>query len=61
VHGQQGFVVIFLATFCVCLLTAVIGQVLMLDWRGWMPGAEGGRSFLGSVKSAVYTLMNYAN
>jgi hypothetical protein len=28
------------------------------DWRTFLPGAEGARSMLGGVKTAVYTVIS---
>jgi len=44
--------------FCVFMLLAVIGQLFYMNWRTWLPGAEGTGSMLGSVKSAVYTVIS---
>jgi light-harvesting complex 1 beta chain len=54
-----GTFLIFLGSFIVCLLVALVAQSLMLDWRSWLPGAEGARTLIGGVKSAVYTFMSY--
>ena len=32
--------------------------VLALNWRTWLPGAEGTKTVLVSVKSAVYTVIS---
>ena len=50
---------IFVASFIVLLLIALVAQVLLLHWRSWFPGAEGGKSLIGGVKAAVYTFMSY--
>lgn len=50
---------VFLAGFAVLLVFAVLAQLLMLPWRGWLPGAEGETSLLGAVRAAVYTFMSY--
>jgi light-harvesting complex 1 beta chain len=47
--------------FCVFLLLAMVGQLFFLDWRTWLPGAEGSQSMFGSVKSAVYTVISQLN
>lgn len=59
--GQEGslkgahsiFVVIFVAFFLLALVSLLSGQ----NWRNLLPGAEGARSVLNGVKSAVYTVM----
>jgi light-harvesting complex 1 beta chain len=44
--------------FCVFTSLAMIGQVLFMEWRSWLPGAEGSRPMFESVKSAVYTVIS---
>ena len=52
---------LYLVLFCVFLLLAMTGQMLFMDWRNWLPGAEGSEPMLGSVKSAVYTVISQLN
>ena len=52
---------LYVVLFCVFLLLAMMGQMLFMDWRNWLPGAEGTRPMLGSVKSAVYTVFSQLN
>jgi light-harvesting complex 1 beta chain len=49
---------IFAVGFVVFLPIALIGQVLGVQWRSWLPGAEGATSLTGGVKAAVYTFMS---
>jgi light-harvesting complex 1 beta chain len=49
---------IFAVSFIVFLAIALVAQMLFLQWRSWFPGAEGGKTLVGDVKSAVYTLMS---
>ena len=70
-HAQQShgisqaplkeFQYLYLVLFCVFLLLAMMGQMLFMDWRTWLPGAEGTRPMFGSVKSAVYTVISQLN
>ena len=67
-HAQQSdsisqapikeFRVLYVVLFCVFLLLAMMGQTLFMDWRTWLPGAEGTRPMYESVKSAVYTVIS---
>ena len=52
---------LYVVLFCVFLLLALTGQMLFMDWRNWLPGAEGTRPMFGSVKSAVYTVISQLN
>jgi len=51
--------VVFCVGFAVFLVIALVAQMLTMQWRTWLPGAEGERSLIGGVKSAVYTFMSY--
>ncbi|MBU6436358.1 MAG: light-harvesting protein [Betaproteobacteria bacterium] len=48
-----------MASFAVFLVIALVAQTLTWQWRTWLPGAEGGKSLIGSVRAAVYTFMSY--
>ncbi len=50
---------IFVVSFVVFLAIALLAQLLTLKWRLWLPGADGQKSLIHGVKSAVYTFMSY--
>ena len=50
---------IFYVGFAVFLVIALSAQLLTPKWRLWLPGAEGEKSLIHGVKSAVYTFMSY--
>lgn len=54
----EGFRYFFVVLFCAFLFLAMIGQMFFLNWRTWLPGAEGSQSMVDSVKSAVYTVIS---
>jgi hypothetical protein len=54
----NGYRTMFVVIFCVFMTLAVVGQLLALNWRMWLPGAEGTKTTLVSVKSAVYTVIS---
>jgi light-harvesting complex 1 beta chain len=54
----EGYRLIFVMLFFVFLALAVVGQLLALNWRTWLPGAEGSATTLVGVKSAVYTVIS---
>lgn len=54
--GVTGLRATFIVTFLTFLAVAVLAQVMGLDWRSWFAGAEG-KSLLGGVRTAVYTLL----
>lgn len=50
---------IFVVSFVVFLVIALLAQLLGLQWRPWLPGAEGAKSLIDGVRSAVYSFMSY--
>lgn len=56
--SPEGFTGIFLAVFIVFLFVALFCVVCTLDWRTFLPGAEGAKSVFGGVKSAAYTAIS---
>jgi len=57
----HGYGVIFVLLFIVFIVLAVVGQLMVLNWRNWLPGAEGSTSTLDGVKSSVYTVISQLN
>lgn len=57
-NDSKAFLGIFAVSFIVFLLIALLSQVMTLQWRSWLPGAEGEKSLIGGVKGAVYTFMS---
>ncbi len=54
----EGFQGIFVVIFIVFFVVALASMLLALNWRTFLPGAEGARSMLDGVKSAVYTVIS---
>jgi len=52
---------LFLLSFVIVLLVALVAQVLFLKWRDWFPGAESEKSLFKSVRAGVYTFMSHLN
>jgi light-harvesting complex 1 beta chain len=55
----RGWFVIFVLSFLVFMAVALAGQLLGMQWRSWLPGAEGVKSLFGGVKAAVWTFMSH--
>jgi light-harvesting complex 1 beta chain len=53
----RGWFVIFALSFLVFMAIALAGQLLGMQWRAWLPGAESAKSLFGGVKAAVWTFM----
>jgi len=58
-EDRKSFLLLFVAAFVVFLAVALVGQTLGMQWRSWLPGAEGVKSVTGGVKAAVYTFMSH--
>jgi len=54
----EGFVGPFVVLFVVFLGLAVASMLCAQNWRTLLPGAEGARSMLDGVKTAVYTVIS---
>ena len=54
----DGYGVTYVLLFLVFMVLAVAGQLLVLDWRSWLPGAGGSTGTLDGVKSSVYTVIS---
>ncbi|NBY70019.1 MAG: hypothetical protein EBQ58_14805 [Betaproteobacteria bacterium] len=54
----DGYGVTYVLLFLVFMVLALAGQLLVLDWRSWLPGAEGSTGTLDGVKSSVYTVIS---
>ncbi len=50
---------IFVTSFIVFLVIAIVAHVLAWQWRPWLPGSEGYRSMIEGVKAAAYTALNH--
>lgn len=59
VTGPHSDRLILWVAFVVIAPIALLGQLLGLHWRNWLPGAEGATSAFGGVKAAVYTFMSH--
>lgn len=57
----EGFQGIFAVMFIVFLFVAMASMLCFQNWRNFLPGAEGARSMLDGVKSAVYTVISQLN
>jgi light-harvesting complex 1 beta chain len=54
----EGYHGTFAVMFIVFLVVALASLLFTQDWRTYLPGAEGARSMLNGVKTAVYTVIS---
>ena len=57
----HGYGVVFVLLFLVFMVLALAGQLMVLNWRNWLPGAEGSATTFDGVKSSVYTVISQLN
>ena len=56
-YTQLGFVAVILVLIAVALL----GQLVGIPWKGWLPGAENMNNVFSGTRAAVYTFLSYIN
>ena len=49
---------IFVLLFMVFMVIALVGQLFVLNWRVWLPGAEESMTTFDAVKTSVYTVIS---
>ena len=50
---------VFVPCFLVLISVALLGQLVGLHWKGWLPGAENMSNVFSGTKAAVYTLLSH--
>ncbi len=50
---------IFITSFLIFLVVAIVAHILAWNWRPWLPG-PGGYALLQDVKMAVYDTLSFA-
>ena len=53
------FHAIFMTSFIVFLVVAIIAHILVWNWRPWLPGSEGYASLIEGVRAATYSVIPY--
>ena len=54
----QGYWIIFVMLFIVFMVIALVGQLFVLNWRSWLPGAEESMTIFDGVRTSVYTVIS---
>ncbi len=52
------FFLIFVPCFLVLIAVALLGQLVGVHWKGWLPGAENMNNVVAGTRAAVYTFMS---
>lgn len=50
---------IFMGSFLIFLVIAIVAHILAWQWRPWLPGSEGYRSMLEGVKAAAVNFLPF--
>ena len=58
IDHYEGYWMIFVLLF---MVLALAGQLMVLNWRNWLPGAEGSTNTFDGVTSSVYTVISQLN
>ncbi len=53
------FWLVFGLSFALVFPIALLGSLIHLPWRKWLPGAENCKSLISGVQTAVYSFMSY--
>jgi light-harvesting complex 1 beta chain len=53
------FHALFMTSFIIFLVIAIIAHILAWQWRPWLPGSQGYTSMLEGVRVAVHSVMPY--
>ena len=58
IDHYEGYWMIFVLLFMVFMVIALVGQLFVLNWRVWLPGAEESMTTVDAVKTSVYTVIS---
>jgi light-harvesting complex 1 beta chain len=56
---SNAYLTIFTVGFSFLFVLVLMGNLLGIHWRNYLPGAEDAKSMSQGVKSAVYTFMSH--
>ena len=57
-EGKLSFLLVFAPCYVLLFSMAVLGQLVGMRWKEWLPGAEHKSSIFSGVHAAVYTVMS---
>ncbi len=56
---ELALLLVFIPCFLVLISVALLGQLVGLHWKGWLPGAENTSNVVSGAKAAVYALLSH--
>ena len=60
-RGDATMFLVFVPCFLVLIALALLGQLVGISWKGWLPGAENMNNVFSGTRAAVYTFLSYIN
>ena len=57
--ADHSLLIVFVPCFVVLFSVALLGQLVGLHWKGWLPGAENMDNVFSGTRAAVYTLLSH--
>jgi len=57
--ADRSLLIVFVPCFVVLFSVALLGQLVGLHWKGWLPGAENMDNVFSGTRAAVYTLLSH--
>jgi len=58
-RDDVALLLVFIPCFLVLISVALLGQLVGLHWKGWLPGAENMDNIFSGTRAAVYTLLSH--
>lgn len=49
---------VFVPCFLILVAVALLGQLVGIHWKGWLPGAENMNNVFSGAQAAVYTFLS---
>lgn len=60
-RGDATMLFVFVPCFLILTAVALLGQLVGISWKGWLPGAENMGNVFSGTQAAVYTFMSNIN
>ncbi len=60
-RSDPTLLLVFVPCFLVLIALALLGQLVGISWKGWLPGAENMNNVFSGTRAAVYTFLSYIN
>ena len=58
IDHYKGYWIIFVLLFMLFIVIALVGQLFLINWRIWLPGAEKSMTMFEGVSASVHTVIS---